>query len=134
MKFCMHCGEEIEDQILICPKCGKSLRKSFFQEYSTETTSNFNSNGSSSLTIGVLTFLGGLANFALIVGVVLFIIGGAQEYLFRTENNLSGLTEAGVNLVRKCSAYSNSINFLTAGSICAGIGVLLDLFLIYYRR
>lgn len=27
MKFCKHCGEQIDDECVVCPKCGKQVEK-----------------------------------------------------------------------------------------------------------
>lgn len=133
MKFCKYCGEVIDDNVVVCPKCGNNIGSS--NEQSKIINSNNNTQNSSDPSIkNILTVFGILAGLAFAVGVVLLMIGGIQEYLFRTEYDLSNLTQEGVNLVRKYSKYPNSINFLTGGGICAGVGLLLDLIIILYRK
>lgn len=141
MKFCTHCGEVIEDDVVVCPKCGKALNSKTTStststvSYSTPNTNSTNSglSNSSGQVQSVLMVFGILASLALVVGVILLIAGGIQEYQFRQEYDLSQLSDAGINLVRKYSNYSNSINFLTAGGICAGVGFLIDLIIFPYR-
>ena len=139
MKFCLHCGEEIDDNEVVCPKCGKPVKESsktsnvVVNPVSNSTLTQSVSNPSNVQTQSVLLVFGILASIAFTVGLILLAIGGIQEYKFRSEYDLSELTEAGINLVRKYSNYSNSINLLTAGGICAGIGLVADLILIPYR-
>lgn len=136
MKFCKYCGEVIDDNVVVCPKCGKKIGSS--NQQSKIINSNNNTQNSSDSSIqNILNVFGILAGLAFAVGVVLLMIGGIQEYLFRTEYDLSNLTQEGINLVRKYSKYPNSISFLTAGGICAGVCFLLDLIILIiipYRK
>lgn len=143
MKFCIHCGEVIDDNVLVCPKCGKATNSKVSNtsnstlgstpSSNTNYTYNNSSNVSNSQLQPVLMAFSILASLAVVVGVILLIIGGIQEFRFRQEYDLSDLTDAGINLVRKYSNYSNSITFLTAGGITTGVGLLLDLVILSYR-
>lgn len=133
MKFCTKCGEIIGDETLLCPKCGANIKsdngssqsKVIAESNPRPTNSNYIQTMSP-----VLMFFSIIASLALIVGLILLLIGGIQEYSFRTEYDLSNLSKEGINFVRKFTKYENSINYLTAGGICAGVGLILDLLLL----
>lgn len=134
MKFCTKCGAEIEDSCVICPKCGNNTNSKTSSQTTNSgiySTNNINSsNEGAKAVLMIFSILGGLA---LGVGIILLAIGGYQEFMFRNEYNLKDLTDAGIKLVRSLSEYANSIKFLTAGGICAGVGFLLDLIVVPYR-
>lgn len=136
MKFCTKCGAVIEDSCVVCPQCGNSTNSKISNVQSNNSNS-FNPNVSSlpsndgaKTVLMIFSILGGLA-FG--IGIILLAIGGYQEFMFRNEYDLSNLSEAGIKLARSLSKYANSINFLTAGGICAGVGLLLDIIVISYR-
>ena len=52
MKYCTHCGEQIDDEALICPKCGCATPKG--EEVFEINKSNFSSNNNSNETLGLV--------------------------------------------------------------------------------
>ena len=131
MKFCLHCGEEIDDNTSICPKCGKSiLSKTTMVNENSQSTKYLNKESGLNNVLTVFTII---ASLVVSVGIILLAIGGFMEYQFRNEYDLSNLSDAGINLIRQYSNYANSIKLLTAGGICTGVGIILDIVIIPYR-
>ena len=136
MKYCTRCGKELDDDFDFCPKCGTKVQQD-------DPTSDSNGNvhvadpESSKETVSpvraVILFFSILAVLAVLTGVILLIVGGIQEYNFRSEYHLFDESEASINAYRQYSKYPYSMNFLIAGGICTGVGVLLNLILIPYR-
>ena len=67
MKFCKNCGEVIEDNVIVCPKCGKSVTSSKLESNQNNTSftncsipSNVGSNNSMQ---AVIMFFKILANY-----------------------------------------------------------------------
>ncbi len=86
MKFCTHCGNEIMDEAVICPKCGCAVKKevvsapanspSLLQQLSVK----LHTNAIIWIVIGALQILGGLfINWFLLVVGVLNIISSVQD-------------------------------------------------------
>lgn len=79
MKYCKHCGQEIEDDDTFCPNCGTRV-----SDYSTDYTytSNSTRNSSSHTSSSHKTYesegnaaaLGVLGFFVPVVGLILFIV------------------------------------------------------------
>ena len=136
MKYCTCCGKELDDDFDFCPKCGTKVQK---DDSASELNGNVHEANPESTkeamspVRAVIVFFSILAVLAIISGVVLLIVGGVQEYSFRSDNNLFDKSEAYANALRPYSQYPNSMNFLIAGGICTGVGVLLNLILIPYR-
>ncbi len=135
MRYCTHCGTQLTDDCNFCPKCGKRVSEDVKTDNQTTEQSNLKNtmpvNTSANSTLFFFDILSGIA---FLVGVILLGIGGYKEYMFRTSYNLKGLTKAGIDLLRKSTAYSDSISFLIAGGICAGVAFVFGGFLIPFLK
>jgi len=66
MKFCTHCGNELAEEAVICPKCGCAVADSNLNK-----PANGNNNGSYS-TLSIVGFI--LSFFTSIVGLIISIM------------------------------------------------------------
>ncbi len=141
MKYCTHCGAEIGDDFTYCPKCGKRVSEEVKNDTPKQQTENTNQNNPlptvmppKSSTASVLFVFDILSGVFFLVGFIIFAIGGYKEYMFRSSYNLEELTKAGIDLLRKSSAYSDSITLLTIGGVCAGVSLVFGLIMIPFLR
>jgi len=78
MKYCKHCGQEIEDDATFCPNCGSRVSDySTDYSYKSNSTRNYSSPTSSHKTYeseATAAALGILGFFVPLVGLILFII------------------------------------------------------------
>lgn len=155
MKFCINCGADIDDDCTTCPKCGRSVNKeddhgkanrlSSNQKLdSSQLPNNENTNleenskkgiPDSNTPLGAAIFVFRvISSIAIAVGGILLMLGGYKEYEFRATYDLKDLSEAGINLARKYSNYSDSISLMTIGGICLGVGLFLCIALALYQK
>ena len=130
MKYCIHCGTKLEDEALYCQKCGAKQTDSAIQRQNegpslTSTSKN--------PPISYFRIAEALCALLLVLGVILLAVGGFQELEFKRTYDLTGLTEATIDLLRQRSSYSSSIGLMTAGGACAIVGLLALVVLEVYK-
>lgn len=77
MKYCSHCGNELFDQAVVCPKCGNQVR-----EFNYSTNSRQQTNTTTQPTVkktNTMCLAGFILSFIIpIVGLILSCIGKSQ--------------------------------------------------------
>jgi len=76
MKYCKHCGQEVDDDATFCPNCGSKIENYSTNNYTTSSNRDNSSNRHSHKireTDGGTVGLGILSFFVPIVGLILFL-------------------------------------------------------------
>lgn len=87
MKYCSHCGSEVVDDAVVCPKCGCAI------EGANNPAPKTNSGSASGLSIAGLV----LAFFIPLVGLILSIVARNNAKQIYDEKS-AGLAKAGIIL------------------------------------
>ncbi len=106
MKYCQKCGNEVNDEAVVCLKCGCEIKKD-------KETNQSNESSKASMILGILGII--FAWFFALVGHILSIIGivyGVKEY--KQNEKIAGLTLSIIGEV--CAVLSSVLGvLLTAG-------------------
>ena len=109
MKFCTHCGSEINDDAVVCIKCGCSVECKNMHR----AESSCESKSSASLVLGIIGIV--FAWLFALVGHITSIIGivlGIKEY--KENEKMSGLVLSIIGEV--CSIFSSIIGAVAFSS------------------
>lgn len=111
-KYCVHCGNEVADDAVVCMKCGCALSVQKTDTVETKKKSP------ASLILGILGIV--FAWFFALAGHVLSIVGivlGIKEY--KANGNMSGLVVSIVGEV--CAIISSIIGAVVGAVMFSGI-------------
>ncbi len=128
MKFCLHCGNEIDDNDEVCPYCGKKVSTKSKTQTTTKSTGSYISNDKNdeiSSTTRIIIYI--LSAIFDIPGTVLFILYGIKEFQFHSEYDLSELSEAGINAVRELTGNDLNITLIIVGIVLMILGVIISI-------
>ena len=140
MKFCTKCGAQMEDDALFCPKCGNKVNSSGVSNPVHQQPAGMNqspstySSGPSSKTIATIVSIFDVVTT--LVGTVLLVIGIVKEVKFQEElgPDASKYGSAVIKLARELSEYGDSTNYLIAGGIIFGVGLVLGIIAAVLRK
>ena len=125
MKFCLHCGKEIEDNVEVCPYCREkvSTKSELLIGSKSEVSYKSKTNNEISSTTKILIFVFGLM-FEM-TGLVLFAIYGIKELRFNLDYDLSELSDAGIDVVRELTGNNLNVTLIFVGLALAVLGILI---------
>ena len=125
MKFCLHCGKEIEDNVEVCPYCREkvSTKSELLIGSKSEVSYKSKTNNEISSTTKILIFVFGLM-FEM-TGLVLFAIYGIKELRFNLDYDLSELSDAGIDVVRELTGNNLNVTLIVVGLALAVLGILI---------
>ncbi len=88
MKYCSHCGEQLNDDVNYCPKCGLNVNQN--NNFSKNSMSNVYDSSKSYDESSESTFIYSVIGFFVpIVGIILFCIWN-NEYPSRAKSAIKG--------------------------------------------
>lgn len=95
MKYCSHCGNELLDQAVICPKCGCQVNNYNF--YTNNQQQNYQANAQpQQKKMNILALIGFIFSFITpIIGLILSIVG-RNQIIQNPEQDGESLAKAGI--------------------------------------
>lgn len=127
MKFCLSCGHEVEDDVVICPYCGKKVSsKSYSEKKNIQSSDSSTNKAEFEISLNMEIFIrifGAIFSFP---GLVLLLFYGYKEYDFRSEYDLSELSEAEINIGRELTGNDLNITLIIVGAILLILGVFIS--------
>lgn len=126
MKYCIHCGQKINDDETFCSKCGKrqSTESNEGNLINQNITKKDENKPEISLNAKLITRIVGVV--LTMPGVILFLVFVIKEFSFKTNYDLSKLSETGINLLRETTGNDLNVAMIIVGLILMVVGVLIS--------
>ena len=121
MKFCEHCGNEVLDDAVICPKCGCSVNNGSIMAQPQGQMPNYGEDTYSGLSIAgfILSFLGGL------LGLILSIVAYNEAKKVGSQKSMT-LSKAGIIISAVLMGLGVLISIISFVIMLAMLGAAAD--------